>query len=73
MSPTSRALGRVSDTVKGPSFSTWPFNVIPWNAWLLTLALSEMEEKARQAWEQKWGRGDGKKGRVRDRRDSATG
>lgn len=43
MSHTSRALGRVSEIVKGPSFSTWPFKVIPWNAWLPPLALSEME------------------------------
>lgn len=62
MSPTSRALGRVSDTVKGPSFSTWPFNVIPWNAWLLTLALSEMEEKAKASLGAETGEGGWKEG-----------
>lgn len=47
MSHTSRVLGRVSETVKGHSFSTCPFKVNPWNAWLPLLALSEMEEKAK--------------------------
>lgn len=42
-SHTSGALARVSETVKGPGFSTWPFKVIWVDCLAPSLALSEME------------------------------
>lgn len=68
MSHTSGALGRVSETVKGPSFFTWPSRVIPWNAWLPLWPCQRWSRRQRQDLGTE--RGEGK---VRSARDKATG
>lgn len=72
VSHTSQALGRVTETVKGPSSSSWPFKVIPWTASSHSGLVRDGGKG--KTWEQKGGRGVGKEeGTVRKGRDKATG
>lgn len=53
----SGALGRVSETVKVPSLSTWPSRVILWNAWLPLWPCQRWSRRQSKTWGQKGGRG----------------